>query len=331
MLVAAPGAGGAALKLSQFFRYAVANGSRRARIWMPATTVLADDSPWQPLLHEGWIQQRPLSNPELLLLSDAADWQAAARLYGSGHQGSRLQLLWGSDLRSWGHGALRQPAIRVAMGSGIGQALATAAPVREPIHTLPIGLDPEDLVPLLGRPLLGQSRTCDVVLLAQHNPALGLAIQAQLQQRGLSCRTELTPWPLQQALRAMGQAGVAVVLSPPAGQGSLGLLRLAAMALQVPLVCDQREPDDGLCQHERNAWIGPADAAALAAAASLLLEPTGSSLRRRLIDGGLGTLVRHRRARERLEFETLLDALRQHWQQACHCHSEAMQPAAPAR
>jgi hypothetical protein len=51
-----------------------------------------------------------------------------------------------------------------------------------------------------------------------------------------------------------------------------------------------------------------------------LLAPGGMALRGRLVDGGLASLVRHRRARERLEFEQLLDNSPALWKQALSCH-----------
>lgn len=317
MLAAEPSHGSSALKLSQLFRYAQADGQRRAQIWMPKQVALPPHSPWLPLLEEGWIRQQPHPNPALVLVSDAADWRAADRLYGTSTSRPRLQVFWGGDLRCWGHGALTRPAIRVALGEAVAQQLAAGQRLREPIHTLPMALDPEDL------PAPGQATTDqEVLLLASTNATLGLALQQSLIRRGVRCRSELSPWPMPQWQSALAAARVVVVLAPPPGEASFGLRRLAAMALRVPLVCEQQLLNDQLCRDGRNCLLRPSNPEALADAVISLLDPSGVGLRRQLVDGGLATLVRHRRARERLEFEQLLDQHQQHWHQALSCHSD---------
>ncbi len=317
MLAAEPAPGGIGLKLSQFFRYAAAEGQRKLQLWMPPHTKLSAGSPWLPLLEEGFVRAQPHPNPALLLLSDAADWRAAQRFYPGRHSLPKLQLLWGDDLRCWGHGAGQQAAIRVAMGPSVAEAVRRSGRFNEPLQTLPVGLDPQDLpAPVLG------DRGDQVLVLASANPGLGLALQQNLRQRELQCLCEVTPWPLQRWMAALRDAAVAVVLAPPAGQPSLGLHRLAAMALRTPLVAEERHPDDGLCRDGTNSLVRPGDPMALANAAAALLDSANTSLRTRLVDGGLATLVRHRRARERLEFNQLLEQLSQHWQEAIHCHPE---------
>lgn len=319
MVMANPGEGAAAHKLSQFFRYAEGDGQRRAQIWMPPSTRLPPDSLWWPLLQQGRVRPRCHPSPALLLLSEAADWSAARTLYGGERLlPPRLQLFCGSDLDSWGHGASQLPAIRVALGPAVHQGLSRAGVLREPIQRLPIGLDPEDLPPPAR-----QRRQGEVLILASRNPDLGLAVQAELRGRELRCRTELTPWPLQQWQQALAEAAVAVVLAPPQPSATLGLRRLAAMGLQTPLVCNAPALDDGLCRDDVNALVRSADPQALAQAAALLLARGQGALRQRLIDGGLATMVRHRRARERLEFGQLLEHHRELWQEACRCHPEA--------
>lgn len=317
MVVAAPTHGSSALKLSQFFRYAEADGQRRAQIWMPSHLKLPPHSPWLPLLEQGWVRQHPHPNPALLLLSDAEDWRAADQLYGTSRAWPRLHLLWGSDLRCWGHGALERPAIRVALGESVAQLLASNHRVREPIHTLPMALDPEDLPPPSQT-----TTTPPVLLLASRNPTLGLALQQNLSHRGVECRSELSPWPMQQWQNALAEACVAVVLAPTAGEASFGLRRLSAMGLRVALVCEQHLTNDPLCRDGHNCLLRPGDPEALADAVASLLDRSGAGLRRQLVDGGLATLVRHRRARERLEFEQLLENHSQHWQHAYSCHPE---------
>lgn len=315
MLVAAPSHGSTALKLSQLFRYAAADRRRQARIWLPDHAELPSDSPWRPLLEEGAVVRRVHPQPALLLLSDAADWQAAERLYPQARRLPRLQLLWGRDARCWGHAALQRPAIRVALGEELGRAWAADPALREPVHTLPAALDREDLPLAAPGPGAGE-----VLVLARSNPALGLAVQQCLRQRGVQSRCELMPWPLAQWRQALARAAVVVRMAAPAAQPGLGLRRLAAMALEIPLVCEA-SPADALCRDGQNALLRPSDPQALAAAALQLLDPARSALRRQLIDGGRATLVRHRRALERLQFEQLLEQHSALWQQACACHS----------
>lgn len=323
MLAAEPPSGEVGLKLSQFFRYAHADGQRQVRLWIPPGVHLEVGSPWWPLLQDGHVQAEWHPAPALLLLSAAADWQVARRLYGAALSMPVMQLFWGSDLRCWGHGAGRRPAIRVALGRAVAEALERQAVLPEPIHTVPLGWDPDDI------PVSAPSqRDGEVLILAGRHPALGLAVQAQLRQQALACRLELTPWPLQQWLTELVAASLVVVIDPEWPQPGLGLRRFAALASQKPLVCTTAAFADELCRDGHNALVRPADAAALAQAVMELLAPGGAALRGRLIDAGLGSLVRHRRARERLEFEQLLDRSPSLWQQARNCHSGAAMAAA---
>lgn len=324
MLAADPPSAEAGLKLSQFFRYAHAEGQRQVRLWLPPSVRLEPESPWHSLLQEGHVQAQWHPAPALLLLSDAADWQLARRLYGPALPAPVLQLFWGSDLRCWGHGAASQPAIRVALGPAVASALERQAPLREPIHTLPIGWDPDDLPAVAAGP-----PDDSVLILAGEHPALGLALQARLREQQCSCRLELTPWPLPRWLAAMAQASLVVVIDAELPQPGLGLRRFAALALQTPLVCTQAPFGDAFCRDGQNAQVRPPEVAALAAAVQDLLAPGAAELRSRLIDAGLASLVRHRRARERLEFEQLLDGHLKLWQQARSCHPEGVMPVAP--
>ena len=316
MIVAAPSSDASALKLSQFFQVTASLTGVQAQIWLPDQAVLDQTSPWRSLLEQGFVQRFPHPAPELLLLSDAADWRAAAQLYSPAQGMTRVHLLWGADVRCWGHGARNRPAIRLAMGESVGRALKAGPVFREPVHTLPIGLDPEDLpAPSLSR------RSDQVLILASEKPALGLALQERLRQHNIQTRLECVPWPMQQWLDALRMATMTVVLAPPNGEPSLGLRRLAAMAMHTPLVCDER-PNDHLCRHQRNALICPSDPQALAEAVSLLLDRSATGLKTRLIEGGLSTLVRHRRAREQLEFTMLLENHIELMATARRCHAE---------
>jgi hypothetical protein len=251
----------------------------------------------------------------LLVLSDAADWKAATRLYVDTTAIPRLHLLRGADLRHWGHGARTRPAVRAALGMGVAIALEQQMIFREPIHTLPIGLDPEDL------PAPSLARHNQPLILARHQPALGLALQQALQKRNVESRCELAPWPRAQWLDAMAQARVVVVLSPDASKPGLGLRRLAAMALETALVCDEPTLDDGLCKDGVNSCICTANTEDLANTVVRLLNPAGQSWRDQLIAGGKATLLRHRCALERLRFGQLLEAFPEHWQHARTCHA----------
>ena len=316
MLVASPGLGSPSRKLAQFFRYGCQIDGSRWQLWMPDTTHLDPSSPWHGLARPGVLSTTPHPAPALLLLSDASDWHAAAKLYGQAANVPRLHLLWGTDARHWGHGAQLQPAVRASMGHGVGMALTQLGVFREMVHRLPMGLDPEDLP----SPALSKSPT--PVILARHQPALGLALQQALQQRGMASRCELHAWPERQWHAAVSQAAVVVVLAPPPGQAGLGLRRLAAMALGAAVVCDEWQPDDGLCRDGFNALIRTANADDLANAVMTLLEPAGFGLRDGLVAGGKATLLRHRTALERLRFEELLEDFPEHWQLACRCHDE---------
>jgi hypothetical protein len=324
MLAADPPSAEVGLKLCQFFRYAHAEGQRQVRLWLPPSVRLEAESPWHTLLREGHVQSQWHPAPALLLLSDAADWQLVRRLYGPALPAPVMQLFWSSDLRSWGHGAASQPAIRVALGHAVASALERQAVLREPIHTLPIGWDPDDLPAVAAGP-----RDDSVLILAGEHPVLGMALQARLGEQQCSCRLELTPWPLPRWLAAMAQASLVVVIDPELPQPGLGLRRFAALAMQTPLVSTQTPFGDVFCRDGKNALVRPPEVAALAAAVQELLDPGAAVLRRRLIDAGLATLVRHRRARERLEFEQLLDSSLKLWQQARSCHSEGVMSAAP--
>jgi hypothetical protein len=324
MLAADPPSAEAGLKLTQFFRYAHAEGQRQARLWLPPSVRLESESPWHILLQEGHVQAQWHPAPALLLLSDAADWQLARRLYGPALPSPVLQMFWGSDLRCWGHDAASQPAIRVALGPAVASALESQAVLHEPIHTLPIGWDSDDLPVVATGP-----RDDSVLILAGEHPALGLALQTRLREQQHSCRLELTPWPLPRWLAAMAQASLVVLIDPELPQPGLGLRRFAAFAFQTPLVSTRAHFADPFCRDGKNALVRPPEVAALASAVHELLDPGAVALRRRLIDAGLASLVRYRRARERLEFEQLLDGYINLWQQARNCHPGWETPFAP--
>jgi hypothetical protein len=201
------------------------------------------------------------------------------------------------------------------MGPGVAKALERNQVFREPIEILPLGLDPERLPPR------AVAKHNSPLILARHQPALGLALQQVLRQRGVESRCELVAWPRAQWMSAIAEAKLVVVLSPSANQPGLGMRRLAAMALEAALVCDEPALDDGLCQDGINACIRTPNADDLANAVVRLLEPSGHSLREQLVAGGKATLLRHRCALERLRFEQLLEHIPEHWQHARTCHA----------
>ena len=310
MLVAEPTDGEAAFKLAQLFRYGQQRQGLRMRLWMPLATSLRTESPWFRLAKPGVLQTQLHPAPALLLLSDAADWRAAQAFYGDRPDLPKVHLLHRADLRQWGHGALGQPAIRVALGEAVAQALKDHPEIREPIAVMPLGMDPEDLPPA---PVV----KAGCLVLARDQPALGLALHQALQAQGIPTMCELSPWPLLQWQRALAAAEVVVVLSSVQAPG-LDLRRLAAMALGTVVVMDEPSFDDGLCRDGENALIRLADGQELAKAVRQVQDDPG--LRRRLIAGGRSTLLRYRTARERLCFNDLIDSLADHWSTARASH-----------
>lgn len=312
MLVAEPGLGSAGHKLAQIFRYGQQHPQLRMRLWMPAATDLAPDGAWAPLARAGLLLAQPHPAPALLILSDAADWRQAQRIYGSRPDLPRLHLLHGADLRHWGHGALNKPAIRVALGEGVAAALRRCVPLREPLHVLPIALD----VDSLPRPSLQKQ---GIVLLARDHPALGLAVQQVLLDSGLGCRCEVSPWSRRRWQQELADAAVVVVLASPEGLPGLGLRRLSAMALGAAIVAEERRDDDGLLRDGQNALVRVGNARELAQAASQLLQD--EVLREHLVQSAKSTLLRHRTALERLRLESLLADMERHWSEAQAAHS----------
>jgi hypothetical protein len=312
MLVADPGVGSASHKLAQIFRYGQDQPHLRMRLWMPANTRLQPDSPWLPLAISGTLFSQPHLAPALLLISDAADWREAQRIYGQRPDLPKLHLLHGADLRQWGYGALAQPAVRVALGEAVAEGLRRSQRLREPLHVLPVCLDPETLpAPSLVK------QGC--LVLARRHPALGLAVQQGLLAEGISCRCELSPWPRHRWQQAMAEAAVVVQLASPGREPGLGVQQLAAMAMGAALVLDEPPLADGFLRDGYNALVRLADAVELTQSAVQLLRD--GSLRDRLVQGGKATLLRHRCALERLRFQELLHQLPDHWSAARAAHA----------
>ena len=321
MLVADPGLGSASHKLAQIVRYGQDQPHLRWRLWMPPSTRLPPDSPWQALAGSGLLFAQPHPAPALLVLSDAADWKEAKRIYGDRPDLPKLHLLHGVDLRHWGHGALNQPAVRVALGEAVAEGLRRSHRLREPLQVLPACLDLETLPP---PSLLKQG----CLVLGQDHPELGLAVQQGLLAAGFTCRCELSPWPLARWQQTMAEAAVVVHLASPDGIPDLGQRQLAAMALGAALVVDERPLADGLHRHGSNSLVCLADAAELIQAASGLLQDSAG--RARLVQGGKAVLLRHRTALERLRFQELLDQLPSHWSAARSAHAAPPLPPLPS-
>ena len=142
MLVADPRSGGAAHKLTELIGYAQGFEQLKLRLWMPTDAALPAHSPWLRFAQPDTLFSAPHPAPAFLLLSDAADWQAAQRIYGPRLDLPKLHLLHGASLRDWGHGASRSPAVRVSCGEAVAEELRQQGRFVEPLHTLPMGIDP---------------------------------------------------------------------------------------------------------------------------------------------------------------------------------------------
>ena len=311
MLVADPRSGGAAHKLTELIGHAQGFEQLKLRLWMPTDAALPAHSPWLRFAQPGTLFSAPHPAPACLLLSDAADWQAAQRIYGPRLDLPKLHLLHGASLRDWGHGASRSPAVRVSCGEAVAEALRQQGRFVEPLHTLPMGIDTQALPPVA--PL---KQGC--LILARAQPELGLALQQAIAAQGYGVSCELSPWSVQRWQQALAEAAVVIVLPPGAGSPGLGLRRLAAMALGTALVVAERSSPDSFCRDGQNALVRLLDAAELSSAALQLLADV--RLRERLVQAAKATLQRHRSALERQRFLELLHQLPEHWQAACRSH-----------
>jgi hypothetical protein len=263
----------------------------------------------------------PHPAPSLLLLATAADVRAARRIYGRGHPIPRLHVLRGTDLSHWGHGAAEEPAVRVAIGDGIARELRRQGIFREPVLSLPVGLDSA------GLPAPSVARQRQPLLLAQHRPELGSALEQALRERGITCVLERCPSSRARLERAIARAPVVVDLAPPTGHGNPAFPWLTAMALRTPLITVRSDSHDDLCRDGRNALVREADAGQLAEAVISLLGGEAEALRGRLLDGARSTVAEHQPALQRLRFEELMLEFPRHWQDACSCHAAAPAPA----
>jgi len=313
MIVANPGLDSASLKLTHIYNYSQEIPGLRLRLWMPSATVLSAESPWQAVAHSGNLYSQPHPAPVLLILSDAEDWRAARQFYGDRLDLPRLHILQGADARHWGHGALNQPAVRLALGEAVAASLGRSGRLTEPLQISPIGLDPEDLPP----PALVKQ---GCLILGCDYPALGLAVQQRLLASGLPCQCELSAWPKQKWQEALAKASVAIILNPQDGYPGLGLRTLTAMALGTAVVVTKNLIPDFYCRPGRNSVITMADAKELTEAATKLLKD--DEQRKVLVQGGKSTLLRHRTALERNQYIELIKNFNEHWTIAKSAHKQ---------
>ncbi len=259
----------------------------------------------------------PHPAPSLLLFSTATDCLLARRFYGRRHDIPRLHVLRGTGLSHWGHDAIEEPAVRVAIGEGIAREWRRQGIFREPVLSVPIGFDPANL------PSPAALRQQEPLLLAAEAPQLGAALEQALRRRGMSSRLELFPSSRDRLERAIARAPVVVDLGQPTRPSTAGLPYVTAMALRTPLITIRQDPDDDLCRDGGNALVCPADAERLAEAVISLLGSEAEALRARLLDGARSTVAQHQPALQRLRFEELLLDYPRHWQDACSSHADA--------
>lgn len=259
----------------------------------------------------------PHPAPSLLLLSTAADFHLARRVYGRRHGIPRLHVLQGTNLCHWGHKATEEPAVRVAIGDGIARELRRQAIFREAVLCLPVGFDPATLP----APIPASARRQEPLLLAGHQPQLGRALEHALRERGINSRLELFPSARARLERAIARAPVVVDLGQSAGPANPVFPGLTAMALRTPLVTVRVDSHHDLYRDGGNALVRDAEVESLAEAVTSLLGDKAEGLRARLLDGARSTVAHHHPALQRLRFEELLLDVARHWQQACSAHA----------
>jgi hypothetical protein len=283
----------------------------RCQLWMPFQTNLSPTSPWNQTICLQHLRASLHPTPRLVVFRTAADGWVLNQAYGRAPDLRRLQLLTGVEAIHGGHGVSDQPAIRVALGEHVAAGLTSAGMFRESMISLPIGIDPRRLP---DPPPLEQ-RSSPVVLLARHQPNLGLEVQQLLEQQGQPCHCEVTPWSHRQWQTAIASSPAALVLAGPAAMNSQR--RLTAMALDTPVVANPGPPGDNLCRDGVNAIVRPPEAQALGSALLSLLDPNQTSLRRQLLEGARSTVLRHRPALQRQRWlEIATDGLAKLWRQA---------------
>ena len=204
VLVADPRSGGAAHKLTELIGHAQGFEQLKLRLWMPTDAALPAHSPWLRFAQPGTLFSAPHPAPACLLLSDAADWQAAQRIYGPRLDLPKLHLLHGASLRDWGHGAAVTPAVRVG-AEAVTERCASKVAV-EPLHTLPMGIDTQALPPVA--PL---KQGC---LILARRSALGLALQQAIAAQGYGVSCGLSRGVVQRWQQALAEAAVVIVLPP---------------------------------------------------------------------------------------------------------------------
>lgn len=315
MLVAEPGSDPCDDKLTQFFRDGQAHSGGRWKLWIPPHARLDLNSPWRGLAQPAVVLDRPLANPDLLVLSTAADWHVARRFFKQHSWPTSLQLLMSSDARTWGHGAAQQPAIRVAAGDEVAHQLRAEERFAEPLQVLPLAFEPSAL------PQPAVLKDLPVVILACERPELGQRLQMMLRAQGIDSLCALEAWPRARWQDALARAEVAVLLPPAEPRGGLGQHRLAAMALGAVVVSTPHQPLEALLHDGKNSLLRSAEAESLATAVAGLLAPDGLIRRQALLAGAEACVQRHGRALERLCFLDLLNNVSETWQEARRCHA----------
>lgn len=265
--------------------------------------------------------RHPYPSPSLLLLSAATDFRMARRLYGRQHGIPRVHVLRGTGVSHWGHQAIEEPAVRIAIGDGIARELRRLGIFREPVLSLPVGFNPAGLP--FSTPAAIAARQQEPLLLAKHRPQLGEAIEQALRRCGRTSQLECFPSTRGRLEQAIARAPLVVDLGQATTAPNPGFPRLTAMALQTPLIVIRHDPDDDLCRDGRNALVREADVEQLCEAVLSLLGSEAEALRGRLLDGARSTVAQHQPARQRLRFEELLLDYPRHWAVACSSHTGA--------
>lgn len=324
MLVAEPTNKSSSFKLAHFFEYAHNyaqnnDGVNYVQVWMPHTSIINNNSPWKKILNDGWIKSKATSNPSLLILSSASDWKLAQYLYPKWKTIPKIHLINENNIRSLGHGAQQNPAIRIAVGNSVGLSMQNTKNLREEIQIIPLGIDPEE-IELIASTQHNQ-RTQEVLILASRNPALGLAIRQKLGESGISCMIEIQEWTYEKWIKAMKNCAVVVILASKWLENAIEIQHLAAMATQKPLICNKTIYfKENICINHKNCLICDENADTMAKTIIELVNNKGERKIHELIDGGLATLIRHRRAKEKLNFQSILANIEELWQAACRAH-----------
>lgn len=309
-VTALPGETSADHKLAELFQ--ILADALPCQLWMPANTSLGSSSPWNRSVCLSRLRASLHPTPRLVVYSSAADAHVLQRAYGQARTLRRLHLIASAHPESWSHGARSLPSIRVALGEPLAQGLGYSNLFLEPITALPLGISSEGLPPTVPQ----QQRQGPLLLLAEQDPGLGLAVQERLERQGQASQCEITPWPHQRWLEAMACAPAVLVLAGAQPRQAFCQRRLNAMALDTLLVVDPGGPEEGLCRDGSNALVRPGDAQELSRALLHLMDPGQRDLQQRLREGARRTLLLHRPALQQQRWLAMLQSeLSSLWQQ----------------